>query len=138
MNAAPGSTHDSPVAATIAGIDAEIERLLAERDVLIAAAAPTDEGDPAKTAITRRALAARLFGVVLPAGTDGAQVVAFAQTTTRFDDLADELAALDLDIQPQRWRSGGVERRALQWSLGGVTYSLHTPRIPTAPNATPR
>jgi hypothetical protein len=131
MNGAPGRTHDSSIADTIAEIDAEIGRLQAEREVLIAAAAPTSAIDPD----ARQALAARLFGVVLPAGTEGAQVAAFAQTAERFDGLAGELAALGVNPQPQGWRSGGIERRAVEWTLGGVSYSLHTPRVPTAPAA---
>lgn len=125
MNAATESTN-----AAIAGIDAEIERLQAERDALIAATAPEDEGDPAKVGRARLALAGRLFGVRLPAGTAGAQVAAFADSHERFDDLADELAALGVEPVQRTWRAGGAERRALEWTLDGTTYSLHSPRHP--------
>ncbi|MCA1571032.1 MAG: hypothetical protein LC798_12065 [Chloroflexi bacterium] len=131
MNGAPDRTHDSSIADTIAEIDAEIGRLQAEREALSAVAAPTRDSDPGG----RQALAARLFGVVLPSGTEGAQVAAFAQTVERFDDLAGELAALGVNPQPQGWRSGGIERRAVEWTLAGVSYSLHTPRVPAAPAA---
>lgn len=117
-------------ATAIAKLDAEIDQLQAERDALIAAAAPSDEGDPAKTAAARQSLARRLFGVRLPAGTERAQVAAFAATTGRFDDLADELAALGVHTTRHRWQAGGCERTALEWQTGGTTYSLHTPQFP--------
>ncbi len=128
MNAATDITESTAAATAIAGIDVEIERLVAERDALIAATAPNGEGDSAKVANARQALAGRLFGVRLPAGTTDAQVAAFAETSERFDDLADELSALGVEPVHHAWRAGGAQRRALDWTLDGITYSLHSPR----------
>lgn len=122
------SARTKAAAAAIAGIDAEIDQLRAERDALIAVAAPAEEGDPTKTAAARASLARRLFEVRLPVGTEAAQVAAFAETPGRFDDLADELDALGIETTRHHWQAGGCERTALEWRANGTTYSLHTPR----------
>jgi hypothetical protein len=126
MHVALITTDGDSVGAALAGIDAEIDRLTAERDALIAAS--SSGGNPELATRTRRALATRLFGVNLPAGVENAQIAAFAETAERYELLTAELHALGLKPLEHRWKAGGLERRALEWTLDGTTHSLHSPR----------